>query len=145
MPFEVSKFYKTTCLSSGFNNQAVQEATFVPGDNFSEADDITPLPEEDEITLLGQEKNFIDEMCEGVVDEVDGESSEDDNTDSHESSDAPEQSKTQSGNKKTNYNIYQRSPTNEVSKYGQDVGLVEFCTILKCTLGSKKKTKNLVT
>jgi hypothetical protein len=69
MPFEVSKFYKTTHLSSGFNNQAVQEATFVPGDNSSEADDITPLPKEDEIALLDQEKNFIDEMFERVVDE----------------------------------------------------------------------------
>jgi hypothetical protein len=37
----------------------VQEATCVPGDNSSEAGNIAPLPEEDEIALLDQEKDFI--------------------------------------------------------------------------------------
>ena len=104
----MSKFYKTTCVSAtGFRRQAVREVSFVPDNNLSETEDAN-VPVEDELALFDQEKNFIDEMFEDVVDEIEtsdsdtSESSyheEDDNTDYDELGDVPVERKTQSGNK----------------------------------------------
>ena len=64
MPFEVSKFYKTTKPStSGIGSQTVREASFVPDNDLSETED-TGVDVEDELTLYDQEKRYVDEMFE---------------------------------------------------------------------------------
>lgn len=92
MPFEVSKFYKTTKPStSGIGSQTVREASFVPDNDLSETED-TGVDVEDELTLYDQEKRYVDEMFEDLADQIESESSDSDTSESsygeeHESGD----------------------------------------------------------